>query len=117
RWTKAKAPRASVQDGSKNAWRVHPRQAHPLDVATRRDQRGDVAVRQKGIVGDGWEGRGNARQIIERHRPLQRLARLRRCPRPSSSAIRRKQLGRTWHRHAWLSLGRRRIVCHLLREL
>ena len=45
-------PGVPVQQGAENARAVHPRQAHPLDRAARRDQRGDLAVRQEAVIGD-----------------------------------------------------------------
>ena len=47
--------RVAVQQRAEDARRVHPRQAHPLHVAARRDERGRLAVRQEAVVGDRGE--------------------------------------------------------------
>ena len=45
----------AVEQRSEHARGVHPRQAHPLDAAARGDERGGLAVRQEGVVGDPGE--------------------------------------------------------------
>ena len=45
----------AVQQRAEHARRVHPRQAHPLDAAVGRDERGRLAVRQEPVVGDRRE--------------------------------------------------------------
>ena len=45
----------AVEHRAEDARRVEARQAHPLDVAARRDQRADLAVRQERVVGDRRE--------------------------------------------------------------
>ena len=47
--------RAPVKDGPEDARAVHPGQAHPLDAAARRDERGYHLVGQKAVVGDRGE--------------------------------------------------------------
>ena len=54
--TDPKGACVSVQDRPEHARRVHPRQAHPLDVAARRDERRRFAVGQERIVPDRREG-------------------------------------------------------------
>src|SRR5207302_857041 len=58
------APRATIQDGAKDTGRVHARQTHPLEVAAGGDQRRHLAVGEKRVVGDGWEGR-DAHQVLD----------------------------------------------------
>src|SRR5690606_23821448 len=48
-------PGVAVQQRAEHAGRVHAGQAHPLDVAARRDQGGRLAVGQEAEVGDGGE--------------------------------------------------------------
>ena len=58
-----------VQQRAEDARAVHPRQAHPLDRAARRHQRGDLAVGQERVVRD----RRVRRELIEAAgRPLAR---------------------------------------------
>ena len=47
--------RAAVQDRAEHARRVHPRQAQPLDVPARRDERGRLAVGQEAVGVDRRE--------------------------------------------------------------
>ena len=47
-----KAAGVAVEHRPEHARRVQARQAHPLDVAARRDQRAGLAVRQEAVVGD-----------------------------------------------------------------
>ena len=47
-----KPPGVTVEHRPEDARRVEPRQAEPLDVAARRDEGGDLAVRQEGVLRD-----------------------------------------------------------------
>jgi hypothetical protein len=47
----------AIEDGTEHAGRVEPREAEPLDVAAGCDERGDLAIRQEPVVGDGRERR------------------------------------------------------------
>ena len=49
------SPASRSRMRAEHARRVHPRQAHPLDVAARRDQRARLAVREEAVVGDRRE--------------------------------------------------------------
>ena len=51
----------AVEDRAEHARRVEARQAQPLDVAARRDQRGGLAVGQEAVVGDRREGAARTR--------------------------------------------------------
>ncbi len=44
-----------VKDRAEDRRSVRPWQAHPLDVAARRDQSGGLTVGEEGVLGDGWE--------------------------------------------------------------
>ena len=57
RGTEAEAARVAIQDRAEHAGRVHPRQAHPLDIAAWCDQRSHVAIRQEAVIRDRREGR------------------------------------------------------------
>jgi hypothetical protein len=53
----------AVQHRAEHGGPVHARQAHPLHVAVRRHERGHLAVRQEGVVGDGRERRAAQRHV------------------------------------------------------
>jgi hypothetical protein len=52
-----------VQERAEDRRAVHARQAHPLDVAAGRHERGDLAVREERVLGDGREGRAAERHV------------------------------------------------------
>ena len=55
--------RVAVEHRAEHAGRVHPRQAHPLDVPAGRHQRRGLAVRQEAVVGDRGKRAGPNRTI------------------------------------------------------
>src|SRR5205814_861565 len=61
------APRVTVEERAEDARRVHPGHAQPLDVAAGSDERGRLAVREEGVLGDGGVG-GLAEQRTGRER-------------------------------------------------
>ncbi len=46
----------TVEDRAEDGRPVHPRQTHPFDVPARSDERRDLAVAEKRVVGDGRKG-------------------------------------------------------------
>ena len=62
--TEPEPARATVEDGAEHAGRVHPRQAHPLDVAAGGNESGYLTVGQKAVVGDGRKWR-DARPVLD----------------------------------------------------
>jgi hypothetical protein len=51
----AEHPGVAIEDRTEHARGVEPREAHPVHVAARRDERARLAVRQERVVGDGRE--------------------------------------------------------------
>jgi hypothetical protein len=49
------AARVAVEHRAEHGRAVHPRKAHPLDVAARRDERGRLAVGEERVLGDRRE--------------------------------------------------------------
>ncbi len=76
-WAEAKAAGVAIEDGAEDARGVDARQAQPLDVAGRGDQRRRLAVGQKSVLADRREGRA--------HEPV--VHRRRRCPEPAAVSI------------------------------
>ena len=71
-WTKPEHARRAIENRAEHARRVHPRQAQPLDVAARGDERGGLAVGKEGVVGDRGERAATAAagdaDAVKRHR-------------------------------------------------
>ena len=57
--------RVAVEHRAEDARAVHPRQAHPLDVAAGRDERRRLAVRQEPVLGDRRERAAGQRDVGE----------------------------------------------------
>jgi hypothetical protein len=62
----AEAAGVAVEDGPEHAGAVHAREAQPLDVAARRDQRRGLAVRQEAVVGDRRERAAPEGEALDR---------------------------------------------------
>src|SRR5919204_910259 len=60
RGAEAEAPGRTVEDRPEHARTVRPRHAHPLHAPAGRDEAVDLAVGEKGVLGDGRERAGHA---------------------------------------------------------
>jgi hypothetical protein len=56
RWPEPEPASRPIQHRGEHARAVHPGQAHPFDIAARRNQRRHLAVGQEAIIGNGGKG-------------------------------------------------------------
>lgn len=89
-------PAVAIQDRGKDAGRIHPRHAQPLDIAARGDERARLAVRDEAIVGYRRKG-APADGRVEGLRCLDRLVGGIHSPSPPCDSLRGdRRVGRSF---------------------